>query len=309
MRLAVIIPTWKRLQKLEAALLSLENQVAGPDLVVITYRPEDESTLAWLKVWSLSTKLQHHFIELDQPGVIYAENKAIQWLSANDQVELVTFMDDDALALPEWISRIKQFFNDKPLAGALGGPDMIVSEPWTYHDVLAKDVGLLTLFGKLIGNHHHRSMGLRQVDALKGVNMTVKKSFLKELEPRLQGTDPAKGNGVFWELDLCLSVKTAGGEIWFDPSLLIHHDSNHSHYMPENVISCRSHNLSLTLMKHLSFPRKIIFIFYALILGDSNVRGIVKTIFDIVRNKNLKPLRYFIVSMHGFFSGVIAGFK
>lgn len=303
MKLAVIVPTWKRVRKLDSALKSLEAQILPPDLVIVTYRPEDKETAAYLSDWSQSTKLNLKLLELNQPGVIYAENQAIQILKDTD-FEIVCFMDDDAIAFPDWVLKIKKFYSDHPEAAGLGGPDFIVAQPWTYNDIFAKTVGKLTFFGKVIGNHHHRSSGVRQVDVLKGVNMSIRRQFLTSIDSRLQGEDPAKGNGVFWELDLCLKIKTAGGKLYFDPDLLIKHDSDHAHFIPDHVMTSTSHNMTLVLMNHLSWPKKIIFLTYVVFIGNNNIKGLVKTLVELLKKRNLGPIRDFRYSMWGFFQGL-----
>ena len=305
MHLAVIIPTWQRLVKLKACLESLENQTTLPDLVLITVRNEDLDTLAFLKPWSALTPLKTQLVLLDKPGVIYAENQAIGLVKSIPEISIVTFMDDDAIAFPDWIQKIKNFFQHNAQAAAIGGPDIIKSEPWTYHDCSVETVGKLTAYGKVIGNHHHKSQGLRQVNALKGVNMSVRKNFLQEIDGKLQGENPAKGNGVFWELDVCLKIQQAQGTIFFDPNLLITHDSDHRHFIANSVISSTSHNLAYVLMKNLSPLKRSIFLIYAFFIGNAHIKGILKTLVEIVKTKSLRPIAEFRYSMEGFRDGIL----
>lgn len=306
MNLAVIIPTWKRVTKLKNALKSLEDQDEKPKLLVLTVRSIDLETVAYVSEWKKLTPLEVEIIYLEKPGVIHAENMAIAHLQKDTSIDLVTFMDDDAIASKNWVKDIKTFFQTHPEAAGVGGPDFIVAQPWTYENVHVDVVGKITYLGKVIGNHHHRSTGIKEVDVLKGVNMSFRKKYLTLLDERLQGTDPAKGNGVFWELDLCLEIGKMGGQLFFDPTLLIQHDSDHSHFIHHHVISSTSHNMTLVMMKHLPVGRKLAFLLYSFFIGNNNIKGLVKTAVEVIKRKNLSPFREFKYSMMGFLSGLKA---
>ncbi len=262
--------------------------------------------MRFLDTWSRTTKLSVELLLVQPAGVVHAENAAIARVLKTD-FDIISFMDDDAIALPSWINLIKAQFNNNPTMAGLGGPDFIFEQPWTYHDIFVKTVGKVTWFGKVIGNHHHRSQGLREVDVLKGVNMSIRKKYLTLLDTNLQGSEPEKGNGVFWELDLCLAIKKMKGKLFFDPQLLIHHDSNHRHFIADHVIVSTAHNMSYVMLKHFHFTRKMIFIFYAIVVGNNNIKGLLKTSVELLRQRNLRPLKEWQLSMKGFCAGFMTG--
>lgn len=305
MKITVIIPTLKRVNKLKACLQSLELQEELPFEIIITVKFDDTETLDFLNQWSGHSKANIRLIRLDRPGVIYAENQAIKLVLHEKKTDIITFMDDDAIAKPTWIRSIKTFFTNHPEAKALGGPDIIKSEPNSYYDFPVESVGLVRYYGKVIGNHHRRSSGLRLVDTLKGVNMSVKMDVIETLDENLQGIDSSKGNGVFWELDLCLKIKKKGGLIYFNPDLIIDHDSNHSHFIQKSVVSSTSHNLAYVLMKHFSPIRRMLFVFYAVIIGNSHVLGLAKTVMEVIKQRNKTPLIHCYHSLNGFIKGVL----
>ena len=304
MRITVIIPTWRRVEKLRACLASLEEQQCPPDQVIVTLRADDDGTRDFLAEWCTKSVLNYHLLTVREPGVVHAENQAIAFVRDSKSCDVVTFMDDDAIAHPDWIKKINIFFHEYTDAAALGGPDVIATEPWTYHERPVKTVGVITIFGKVIGNHHHKSEGLREVDVLKGVNMSFRAQHLRALDSRLQGLDPARGNGVFWELDLCLNVKSNGGKIYFDPTLLITHDSNHGHFIKDAVVASTAHNLTFLMMKHLPPWRRSLFLIYSCLVGNGHVHGLVKTSVECFRQRSLRPLHVFRVSMNGVLRGL-----
>ncbi len=302
MKVTVIIPTWKRVRKLEACLRSLEAQDEKADLVLVVVRPEDTETAECLKNWTEKSWL--HVLSVDRPGVVCAENRALGHIRDSIETDVITFMDDDAIALPDWVRKIKQHFKDYPESIALGGPDIIVSEPESYHNFFARHVGILTWYGKVIGNHHRKSEGLRTVNVLKGVNFSFRRPLLRLLDENLQGADPARGNGVFWELDLCLWLSKSGGKIFFDPTLIIQHDSNHSHFVPQAVIESTAHNLTYVLLTHLPLGRKVAFLLYAILIGNGHILGIAKTLRDCLVESGLHPFGKALASLRGLLAGV-----
>lgn len=305
MKLAIIIPTWKRGPKLTACLDGLARQTTPPEAILVVARPDDLPTLQLLSEQSAALHLE--VIHVTAPGVIHAENAAIRTLLARQHEGLVAFLDDDAIPPPDWVDRIKGFFLAYPEAAALGGPDIIASEPWSYHDHPAEEVGRVRWYGRVVGNHHRKSQGLREVECLKGVNMVVRTPFLRPLDARLQGADPGQGNGVFWELDLCLSIHGMGGRIFFDPSLTVLHDSNHSHFIPDAVTESTAHNLALVLRKHFPWWRRAVAVLYLTGVGNAHVRGLARTTRDCWTERSLAPLRSCWISLRGACNGWLVG--
>ncbi len=304
MKIAVIIPTWKRPQKLARALQGLEAQTAPPARVLVTYRAEDQASVALLEHWRTTTRLAHELVEVHQSGVVHAENEALRRLLPDSSIELVAFHDDDSVAPPEWCQRIAEFFAARPEASALGGPDFIVAQPWTYHEVFVEVVGRLTWYGKVIGHHHHRSEGLREVDVLKGVNMIFRRTLLELLDERLQGRRPEEGNGVFWELDLCLRLKRKGARLFFDPGLVVQHDSDHSHFLPDHVEVSTAHNMTYVLLKNLPPHRAMVFLLYSVLIGHNNIKGLARTALYLLRERRLAPLHSMRLSLRGLCLGL-----
>jgi GT2 family glycosyltransferase len=301
LKLAVIIPTWQRVRKLEACLTSLAAQSLAPDLVLVVARAEDAATHVALE--EFRSRLPLEVLVVHSAGVVHAENAAIARLRAQQTHDLVAFLDDDAAAPPGWVAHIQAFFASHSSAAALGGGDIIASEPWSYHDHPADDVGRVKWYGKVVGNHHRKAKGVREVESLKGVNMVVRREQLRPLDHRLQGSDPRRGNGVFWELDLCLGIRGRGGRIFFDPSLLVLHDSDHRSIIPEAVIESTAHNLVLVLRKHLPAWRLAVAWGYFLVIGNAHVKGLGRTIVDWARGAGTGVWRACWVSLRGARNG------
>ena len=96
--ITVIVPTFKRPVDLDRCLAALDRQRLQPAEILITYRPEDEATQAYLARRD-RPGLSARLILCDRPGQVYAMTVAI------DQVhsEFLAFTDDDAAPQPEWL--------------------------------------------------------------------------------------------------------------------------------------------------------------------------------------------------------------
>ena len=235
-------------------------------------------------------------------GVIAAENTGLNTITN----EIIAFIDDDGYAPPHWLSSIEKFFIDHPYAAAVGGPDIIMSEPWTYSDFPTKDIGLITWYGKVIGNHHRKALGqLRTVDVLKGVNMAFKRNFVDFIDENLAGAEGHLGNGSQWELDLCLRVKNKGGKIFYSPDLVVSHDSDHSNHDYIQAAKNNTHNLCYVMLKNLSKIKKIIFIFYALLIGNIQLPGLIKNLSELTKKPNKLTFQIIRSKYIGFFYGIL----
>lgn len=277
--------------KLANALQSLVDQKTKPTEVIVVVRETDNDSQVVIQQFQAKLNLKQ--LNVDRPGVIIAENRGIKEI----KTDLTLFLDDDAVAPDNWIESIVHFFTTHPDASAIGGSDIIKTEPDTYWNFPAEIVGEVTWYGKIVGNHHRKALGeLREVDVLKGVNMAFKTSDLILLDQNLTGADPSQGNGSYWEADLCLALKKKQKKIYFDPKLVVIHDSNHKHVISHLNILNGSHNLTYVILKNFSLTQKIFFIFYSLLIGNGQTYGFLKFIVT------LQPKNYYY-SMKGWMKG------
>ncbi|MEE3078861.1 MAG: glycosyltransferase [Bdellovibrionota bacterium] len=291
--LSVLIPTWKRPQMLKKCLSHLNNQEVSPDQVVIVTRDNDEESINIVNDFKEYLPIEHVFV--NKPGVIYAENAGLKVINT----DITSFLDDDAYVPKYWVKLIKEHFNNSEIIG-VGGPDLIIRQ---VNDGYRKDVdtvGRITWYGNPIGNHHHRVSTIHEVEILKGVNMSFRSQLLPYLDTNLQ-SDITEGNGSFWELDICMQLKGKGKMI-FDPSLEVEHDSDHSHFIPDKVIYNNSRNYTYVMLKNLNFIKKLIFITYVLLLGNTNSWGFLKFMQQLFKG-NRDAVKHFKLSLKGFLKG------
>lgn len=216
-----------------------------------------------------------HTVKVTQPGVVAALNAGL----AAVEGDIVSITDDDAAPHPDWLERIAAYFTSDSRLGGLGGRD------WVYHGSKLEDesrsvVGQLQWFGRVIGNHHLGVGEPREVDVLKGVNMSFRKEAIAQLrfDERMRGT----GAQVHFEMAFTLTLKRAGWKIIYDPNVAVDHypaqrfDEDQRNNFNETAFINLVHNETLVLLEHLPFIRRIIFLFWAIFVGTCDSLGLVQ---------------------------------
>lgn len=209
-----MIPTYNRPETLELCLGGLARQKRGADQIVVVVRPNDDASLSALKHWPQTLPIT--IVLVDVPGVVQALNKGLTEVTG----DIITITDDDSVAYPDWLARIEEHFAQDPTLGGLGGRDLIYEEGKVV-PARARLVGRILPFGRIVGNHHIGLGDVREVDMLKGVNMSWR---MDAIQDRLFDTDlRGKGAQVFFELGFSLEVKGRGWRLMYDPALTVDH--------------------------------------------------------------------------------------
>jgi GT2 family glycosyltransferase len=208
--LAVIVPTYRRPQSLERCLRALAAQSVPADRVVVVVREGDEETAAALPHLQAEV-LSFETATVSEAGAVAAIDAGL----AQCVEEVVALTDDDAAPHGDWLERLRA--NYGPRIGGVGGRDLI-ERPSHISQRQNPLVGRLTWFGRLHGNHHLGVGAPRDVDVLKGVNMSLRRELWR-LEPGLRGS----GAEVHWEVALCLLAKSHGWRLVYDPAAQVDH--------------------------------------------------------------------------------------
>ncbi|WP_082845491.1 glycosyltransferase [Paraburkholderia caribensis] len=265
MKITVLVPTYRREKDLVRCLQALRMQERECDEVVVVARSDDEATLACLTMPAVVEGLPIKVALSRVPGVVGALNCGLDVATG----DVIAITDDDAAPRPDWVRRIATAFNADPRLGGLGGRD------WVHLKgrVLLGErhiVGKIALSGKLTGNHHLGAGEPREVDVLKGVNMSYRRDAIRNIrfDTRLRGS----GAQVHNDMAFGMSVKNAGWKLIYDPQVAVDHfpaerfDEDRRD-APSMVAVCNAaFNLHLTLRDHLSpLHRGVAWWWYALI--------------------------------------------
>ena len=262
---SVVVPTFKRHQDLARCLSALSRQVRPADEILVVVRNGDAESRQVLEA------AEARCVTVSKPGLVASLNAGIDAAAG----EIIAMTDDDAEPRSDWLARIEQQFQSRPCVGGVGGRDIC-----PHRLVPKRRVGTVQWFGRLIGNHDAGVGVAREVDTLKGVNMSFRRAALngRRFDERLRGGGAEVDN----ELQLCLSLKRDGWRLLYDPQIIVDHwiaprpagDAR----SPAEVESVRAatHNNTLAILEHLPRAAKWVFLAWAVCIGTRRDFGFVQ---------------------------------
>jgi cellulose synthase/poly-beta-1,6-N-acetylglucosamine synthase-like glycosyltransferase len=268
MRLSVVIPTYRRPDSLARCLQAVLAQSRTADEVIVVSHEEDEETARVLEAAGASS------VPVLNATVSARSVLASMGVGASAaRGDVLAFTDDDACPRPDWAARLLSPYAD-PAVGAVGGRDVIhqhssVVEGKTAH------VGRVRWFGRTIGNHHLGIGEAREVDLLKGVNISLRRA-LWAFDPRLRGL----GAEPHWELDLLLRLRSRGWRVVYDPRAVVDHyvaqriDERQRDDVSLAYVHDSAHNETYALLKWSPAWRRPIAVLYSVLVGSRTAPGL-----------------------------------
>lgn len=218
-QISVIICTYNRATYLSDALNSLYQQTLSKQCfeVIIANNNSTDNTEQLCKQYIEShPDMQIIYLNEKEQGASFARNTGASVASS----PLLCFMDDDAVANNDYLSRIVQFYDTHPDTGGLGGkiiPRYIPAEPkWMSHYV-----------SSMVGNFDYAP----QVAAFKPgkypleSNMIVPRTLFNKIAgfntalPGVKGELRIGGEGK----DFFFRLQALGHQIYYDPNIIVHH--------------------------------------------------------------------------------------
>lgn len=274
MKLTVLIPTYRRPDDLARCLKSLQRQTRLPEQVVVVVRPEDYATHAVLAEPAVCGTLPLNRIVIEAKGLVAALNRGLD-ASTGD---IIAITDDDAAPRAEWLARIEAAFAADAKLGALGGRDW-VHERGQLLDGERECVGRILPTGKVIGNHHLGVGAAREVELLKGANMSYRRRALEGIrfDERLRGS----GAQVHNDMAFSMRVKRAGWKLVYDPLVAVDHypapriGDDQRHAQSTSAMRNASFNLHLTLREYLPPLRRITAWWWYMFVGTRVYPGLL----------------------------------
>jgi cellulose synthase/poly-beta-1,6-N-acetylglucosamine synthase-like glycosyltransferase len=274
MKITVLVPTYRRPQDLERCLSAIQQQTRAADEVLAIVRDTDDETHAFLKSFDPILPCLR-IVTVTLSGVIAAIDAGFAAAAG----ELIAITDDDAAPHPDWLERIESNFQADPRVGGVGGRDRLYLGTQLVAGA-APVVGKLQWFGRMVGNHHIGVGSAREVDLLKGVNMSFRSSALAGLrcDERLKGT----GAQVHFELALCLAVKQRGWKLIYDPAICVDHypaqrfDEDERQGFSAIATANAVHNETSILLDRGSLLQRFIYICWSVLVGTRSAFGLVQ---------------------------------
>ena len=277
MNITVIIPTYRRPVHLYNCLTGLKQQTRLADEILLVVRDADDLTWEFLKSFDAEfLPLKTSTVKVT--GVVAAMNLGLA-AAAGD---IVCFIDDDAVPHNDWLAKIEAHFLADPELVGLGGRDCIYLEGEKLIEERKPVVGKLQWFGRMIANHHSGTGKPREVDFLKGVNMSYRRKAIANMffDRRMKGT----GAQVHFEVSFGLSLKRAGYKLLYDPQIVVDHylaerfDEDIRDRFNSSAFFNEVHNETLAILEHFPVHRRIIFTIWAMLVGTRKAFGLVQLI-------------------------------
>ncbi len=296
MKLTVIVPSYRRPDSLRRCLSAILGGTRSPDELVVVVRDTDPESQA--AVDEMAADDGHGIVRralVHEPGQVAAMNRGVAEASG----DIIVFTDDDTEPTREWLERLEALYEDASVVGA-GGRDRVEGSPDTEP---AAEVGLLTWYGRLIGEHHRGCEGIRRVDHLKGANMSFRRSALPPFDPVLY-----RAAAVLNDTDVSLAARRHG-LLLYDPDALVHHypadrvDGVSRRMDDLDVVRVSSHNMAYCLLKHLAWWAKPVFVAYTLLVGHGAYFGLAKGL-DAALHRRPNAFRQFWASTRGKLEGL-----
>ncbi|MFM6993907.1 MAG: glycosyltransferase family 2 protein [Sediminibacterium sp.] len=219
MFVSVVICSYNRAAYIGAALDSLYHQTASKDdfEVIVVDNNSSDGTDEVVKTWRSANPDGHFYYSTEtKQGASFARNKG----AALAKADWLCFMDDDAIATPDYIQNIIRHTQSHPTVLGFGGkiiPKYIPEEPrWMSYYV-----------SSLVGNFDYAPIACAFENGKYPLesNMILKKSAFdlvggfNEAIPGVVGTLRIGGEGK----ELFYKVIALGEKIYYDPSICVYH--------------------------------------------------------------------------------------
>lgn len=298
--IGVLIATYKRASDLLRCLAALEKQTLPADDILLVVRESDTETRSTLSGLAQSS-LPIRVITVSVPGVVAARNAGLGAL----KTDILAIIDDDTSPHPTWLSRVMQNFTSDPVLGGLGGRDRCFDGK-EFDEHREPVVGKIQWFGRTIGNHHRGFGELREVDVLKGANMSYRSKAIADIrfDTRL------KGNGAQPSEDFCFSVavKCKGWKLAYDPSVLVDHYASQRaevrHYVGVSAVNDAlvfrdfAYNQVISIWHALSPLRRAAFFVWSVLVGTGVFPGFVQAL-RFTPKLGIHSWRRFLIAQQG----------
>ena len=276
----VLIVTYRRVEDLDRCLDGLCRLRRAPDEVVVTVHDGDDATAAFLAARPVES-LPLRMISVPQPGIVAARNAGLAAIAT----DVIAFVDDDTVSHPDWSERILSHFDRDPTLGGLGGKDRL-HDGVRFNDQRSDVVGRISWYGRVVPNQHLGHGAPREVDMLKGANMSFRRAAIGTIrfDARLRGRGAQPND----DLAFGLMVRRSGWRLLYDPAVLVDHFSGRReevrHYATVAAVTDQrgfkdfAFNEVVALWDELSPARRAAFVAWSVLVGTRVCPGLAQAV-------------------------------
>lgn len=287
--ISVVIPTYKRTQDLNRCLQAVMSQTRMPDEVVVIVRDSDGETQDLLNQYAAYPQLK--VITIQTPGVVAALNAGLDSVAG----EIIAITDDDTAPRSDWLLKVERHFAADQRLGGLGGRDW-VAHNGRIEDGSRRTVGKVQWFGRVVGNHHLGVGEAREVDVLKGANMSYRRKAIGSI--RFQTCLKGTGAQVYNDMDFSMAVKKAGWKLLYDPDVAVDHypaprfDEDQRNSFNSVAWFNMVHNETYVMLRNLGSAQRILYLIWACTVGSAVSPGLLQWIRMLFKNRPLASPKF-----------------
>lgn len=297
MQVTVVVPTYKRPDDLARCLNALKRQERPADEILVTVRDSDAATWTFLDGFD-GEELPLTLLTLGEPGQVFALNAGLT-AAAGD---IIAITDDDAAPHADWLKKIEAHFQANAEVGGVGGRDWVHFDESTVDSGESQVVGKVQWFGRFIGNHHRGVGPAREVDILKGANMSYRRTAVESL----RFDEDLKGQGAQVRNDMAfsLAVRRAGWKIIYDPAVAVDHypaqrfDEDQRYQFVYEAWKNTVHNETLAMLRYLQSWQKVVFSLWMFLIGTRISVGVVQVV-RLLLSRDQLALQKYSASLRG----------
>lgn len=268
----LIIPSYQRPDELDVALTHALAQEVSFHQVIVVARHDDDETVRVVHNHGLTPVI------VSEPGVLAAMAAGVRAATA----DIVAFTDDDAQISPRHARTLASLFDSDVNLAGVGGPDALYDGAQRRLRSPTRQVGQLSAWGRLIGNHHRGEDVTCDVVVLKGVNAAYRRSLLRLPEGlRGQGAQP------HFEVAIGTDLRARGFRLLYTSELVVRHypaprrDDDDRVSPTSTALSDSAYNLERSIPRRLMTRRLL----YVTVIGDTNVPGLARLLLGVLRRE------------------------
>ena len=214
MIVTIIICTRNRSNLLQKCLTSLvisSRQKKDVEILIVDNCSTDDTrkvATAYINV----NKCAHYVLE-DKLGLSYSRNQGLKKAKG----KYVAYIDDDAIADPDWVSNIISFIKNNPKVKAFGGP-------YSYYTLNKPQAWFPVEEFILSHGQKTKKLSTKKGEFLSGTNMIYSKSILKKMDGfNVNLGMSGKKVGYGEETELQKRINDSGTPIHYIPSIRVKH--------------------------------------------------------------------------------------
>ena len=221
--ISVVICCHNSAQRLPETLRHLAAQQVPPSLpweiLVINNASVDDTAAVAVTNWPEPAPAPLRVIDEPQAGLGYARIRAI----GEARYEVISFLDDDNWAAPDWVARVATIFAEHPEVGVCGGRSEVATEiePPAWFGSMTRCYAVGTQFdrnGDVTDAHGRLLWGAGLNIRTTAARQLIEDGFVFLLSGR-QGKRLLAGE----DTEICFALWASGWHFWYDDALVLRH--------------------------------------------------------------------------------------